>query len=220
MKTAAGSVVFGPLLLLSACRPAPVVTPEVSAAAEAQDPLAIADVVEAAVDAGTATPARRQGAYDQVFAMTVGADKAAELALAKAMVAARLAEARGAAGLRFAKIAEVAARDSIALDPKLRDGAARGLLGALYVHAPAGTLRGGNSEQGLAMLKSLVQEFPDSRSAHLRLADAYVALGDDEGAYTSLCRLQPAQPELRPSERALFDELVEVTGGPETWECP
>ena len=57
--------------------------------------------------------------------------------------------------------------------------------------------------------RSCAIERPDELENHLRLAEAYLALGDPEPATTSLCRCRDAREALRRDERVLLDRLLE-----------
>jgi hypothetical protein len=52
-----------------------------------------------------------------------------------------------------------------------------------------------------------VRRRPDLLANHLRVAEAYVALGDPEPAHPHLCRCRARAGELRADERALLDQL-------------
>ena len=101
---------------------------------------------------------------------------------------------------------------SRALDPNFRDGAATRMLGTLWVLAPADLLEAGDSEEGLALLEGLVAQHPDVPDNHLRLAEALVALDDDEAAHLPLCRAGAGRARLRRDHQALLDRLVSEVG--------
>ena len=56
------------------------------------------------------------------------------------------------------------------------------MLGTLYVIAPGALVKHGDSERGLELLEGLVSEHPEIVENHLRLAEAYIALGDPDPA--------------------------------------
>jgi len=105
--------------------------------------------------------------------------------------------------------AEKWARRSHALDPKYRDGAARRMLGTLYVMAPASLVKHGDSEDGLEMLEEVLDEYPDNLENHLRVAEAYVSLDDPDPAYELLCTCLDRKQELRPDSQRLLYRLVD-----------
>jgi hypothetical protein len=87
----------------------------------------------------------------------------------------------------------------------------------MYVAAPAPFLKHGDSERGLELLEQLVAEQPDRLENQLRLAEAYLALGDPAPAGDSLCRCRESRELLRRDERLLLDRLVEQA---EPLSCP
>src|SRR5690606_4982350 len=137
--------------------------------------LTLADRLETSIDAGTATEQDRLYVYHQ--ARERGA-QSAEDALGYAMIAGRLAQLRGLAAGRLVGEVEQYARSSIQRDPNLRQGAAKRLLGTLYVMAPPSLLDAGDSEVGIELLEAVVERWPDQVQNRLRLAEAYVALDD------------------------------------------
>src|SRR5438876_256653 len=76
-----------------------------------------------------------------------------EYAYARAQITGRLAQVRGLTAVFLIHEMETWGRISMKLDPKWHDGAARRLLGTLYVLAPANLLQHGNSEEGLDLLE-------------------------------------------------------------------
>ena len=110
------------------------------------------------------------------------------------------------------------ARESLERDPAFRDGAARRLLGTLYVMAGK-HVKHGDSEDGLELLEGVVDEYPHDPSAHLRLAEGYIALGDPDAALESLCVSVGDRGELRVSEQRLLAALLEDLGGAEALGC-
>ncbi len=110
-------------------------------------------------------------------------------------------------------------RQSLAIDPSFRAGAAKRMLATVYVLAPAAFVEHGDSETGLEMLEELVAEAPDELENHLRLAEAYLALGDPDPGIPSLCRCLAGRRSLRPDSRRLLERLVEDAGGKPTLGC-
>jgi hypothetical protein len=184
---------------------APASTPVKSALTQAGPaPLAVADALEALIAVKADTPGDRRYAYDRLSA---AAPKTAEDALARAIVAGRLAQVSGLAALGLVGEVERYAAESARLDPALRSGAAERLLGSLYVMAPASLLEHGDSEKGLELLEGVVRRFPEHAGNHLRLAEGYIALGDPEPARPHLCFCRGHRATLRTDEQRLLDEL-------------
>lgn len=170
--------------------------------------LAIADALEALIAKHTDTPGDRRYAYERVKAHDA---HSAEDALGRAIVAGRLAQVAGLSAPGLVAEVERYARLSSSLDPALRYGAAERLLGTLYVMAPASLLEHGDSETGLELLEQVVKRFPGYPTNHLRLAEAYVALGDPDPARPHLCFCRAHRAELRADEQQLLDELSAQT---------
>jgi len=193
------------LTTLAACagRRAPV-HPELQSVAQQGDALALADALEAQIAAGTDTPGDREFAYEQVSAHE---EDTAAYCFARAVVAGRLAQQRGLLAVGFIAEAERYARRSRELDPNFRDGAATRLLGTLYVFVPATLLEHGDSEVGLDLLEELATQRPDVVENHLRLAEAYIMLGDPIPALPHLCYCLAHKTALRRDEQALLDRL-------------
>ena len=84
--------------------------------------------------------------------------------------------------------------------------------------APATFLEHGDSEQGLELLEQLVQEHPDVAENQLRLAEAYIALGDPEPAAPHLCVCLAQRAALRRDDQQLLDQLVATAGTPDCGE--
>jgi hypothetical protein len=94
------------------------------------------------------------------------------------------------------------------------------MLGTLYVMAPASLLRHGDSEDGLAMLETLTRDHPDVPENHLRLAEAYVSLGDDASARPQVCFCLVTRARLRRDDQALLNQLFsELTAGNKSLGC-
>lgn len=203
-------------LLLTGCFSTRNVDASLQRAVDQQDALALADALETLIERGEDTRSDREYAHFKVQAWS---DGTAAYNYARAMLAARLAEQRGIAGLEQVKDAEKYALRSISISPTFQDGAARRLLGSLYVMAGQYT-RHGDSEAGLAMLQDLAAQFPDDSRNQLRLAEAFIVLGDVEMAVEPLCEARAREDgALRVSEEALLVRLIAEAGGEEMLEC-
>jgi hypothetical protein len=190
------------------------VNPALTEVAERDDALAVSDALEALIAAGHDTLADREYAYEIVRAHE---EDTAAYTFARAAVTGRLVQQKGLRAASLVPEIERFARRSRELDPDFRGGAATRLLGTLYVVAPARLLKHGDSEEGLALLEGLVQKHPDDLENHLRLAEAYVALGDPAPAGPHLCRCLAHKAALRPDDQALLQLLVDNTRLP---PCP
>jgi hypothetical protein len=186
-------------------------------AAPTRDALAAYEALEAAIEAGTASEDDRVQAYRDAQASVD--DQSAGHAFARAALAGRVAELRGAKAGKLVTEAETWARKSIERDPEFRDRAATQLLGSLYVMAPGRLVEHGDSESGLEMLEGLVQAEPDRPAYRFRLAQAYAHLGDDDAAKPHLCASLAARDRLRKDEQRVLDDLVEHAGGAESLAC-
>jgi hypothetical protein len=109
---------------------------------------------------------------------------------------------------------ERCARRSRDLDRDFRGGAATRLLGTLYVMAPARLLEHGNSEVGLQLLEGLVETHPDVLENHLRLAEAYIALGDPVPLALTSADVLPTRPPSATDDQKLLQELIDNAGLP------
>jgi hypothetical protein len=167
--------------------------------------LDVADALEALIAVGADTRADREFAHQTVSREPV---ITAQDALAHAVVAGRLAQVSGLSAPGLVAEVERYARSSVVLDPSFRSGAARRLLGTLYVMAPGTLLENGDSEIGLEILKDVANRYPDHVSNRLRVAEAYVALGDPEPAGPHLCYCVSHRSSLRPDERKVLDDLL------------
>lgn len=200
------------LCLSSACATRKgAVHPELSAVGDRQDALALSDGLEALIAAGRDTPADREYAYDIV---RVHEEDTAPSMFARAAVTGRLVQQKGLLAAHLVPEIERGARRSRDLDPDFRGGAATRLLGTLYVMAPAVLLQHGDSEGGLQLLEGLVQTHPEVLENHLRLAEAYIALGDPAPAGPHLCRCLADQASLRLDDQVLLRQLVDDAGLP------
>ena len=188
------------------------VNPELAAAAERGDALVLTDTLEALIERNEDSRADREFAYEAI--QTTEEDTAA-YAFARASVTGRLVQSRGLRGASQVGEVEEWALRSQALDPEFRDGAATRLLGTLYVIAPATFLEQGDSELGLEMLEQLAQKHPDVPENQLRLAEAYIALGDLEPAGPHLCASLAQRSALRRDDQELLDQLVATAGTPD-----
>lgn len=186
-------------------------------AAPARSAFAAYEALETAIEAGTATEDDRVQAYRDAQASVD--DKSAAHAFARAALAGRVAELRGAKAGKLVTEAESWARTSIERDPEFRDRAATQLLGSLYVMAPGRLVEHGDSETGVEMLEDLVLAKPDNPEYRFRLAQAYAHLGDDDSAKPHLCAAVSARGRLRKDEQRVLDELVERAGGAAALAC-
>lgn len=177
-----------------------------TAAGERDDALAVSDALEALIAVGQDTAADREYAYDIVRRHQE--DTAASM-FACATVTGRLVQQKGLRAANLVPEIERCARRSRELDPDFRAGAATRLLGTLYVIAPATLLRHGDSEAGIELLEGLVQTHPDGLENHLRLAEAYVALGDPAPAGPHLCQCLAHKTALRADDQALLRQLID-----------
>lgn len=207
------------LIVVAGCRPptAAEVTPEVAQAAQTADAIAISDELESLIASGKDKEEDRVFALDQIRAMTD--DGSAAHAFARAAVAGRVAELRGVKAGKLVSEAESYAQKSIDRDPQFRDRAAARMLGSLWVMAPPRLLEHGDSEEGLTLLESLAEEQPDEPLNHLRVAEAYVFLGDPEPAIPHLCQLQSHRDGMRPDFVTLLDRLLEDAADEGPIEC-
>jgi hypothetical protein len=198
-------------LLLYACHPqattvsTDAVHPELRNVAELST-LTVLDTLESLIANRKATEADRQFAYHIVSKRKI---KSSEDAFARAAIAGRLAEISGmSAGALVAEV-EQYARMSLAKDASFRSGSAQRMLGTLYVLAPRFMLKHGDSEDGLELLEQLVQKWPADIENHLRVAEAYIALGDEEPAIDHLCFCLARKRDLRLDDRELLESLIE-----------
>jgi tetratricopeptide (TPR) repeat protein len=196
--------------MLGGCASTAPVHPGLEAVAASGDALAVSDALEELIAQGQDTEADREFAYELVQR---NPQDTAPYLFARAAVTGRLVQLRGLRASNLIADIETSARRSRALDPDFRDGAATRLLGTLYVIAPAVLLEHGNSEEGLEMLEELTEAHPDILENHLRLAEAYVTLGDPAPACPHLRRCLAHKAALRPDDQQLLDQLI-ITAGP------
>ncbi len=180
-----------------------------AASARRHDALGVSDALEALIAEGKEASGDRGFAYD---AVRDHEEPTAAYAFARAAVTGRLVQAHGLTKSLLLKDAEAWAERSLALDPGFRDRAATRMLGSLYVLAPAALLAHGDSEKGLALLEGLVRERPDILENHLRVAEAYIALGDNVPATAHLCACLAKKASLRKDDQALLQKLVRDAG--------
>jgi hypothetical protein len=200
------------LFLNSACASRrAAVHPELTAAGNQQDVLALSDALEALIGAGQDTPTDREYAYEIV---RVHAEDTAPSMFARAAVTGRLVQEKGLTAANLVPEIERCARRSRDLDPNFRDGAATRLLGTLYVMAPAALLQHGDSEVGVELLEGLVEKQPNVPENHLRLAEAYITLRDPDPARPHLCYCLAHNAALRPDDQRLLRQLVGGAGQP------
>jgi hypothetical protein len=208
------AVLLGLLLLAGCVSLHGDVNPELVAAAKQQDALVTADALEALIENGADTPVDREFAY---AAVRQGEHDTAAYAFARASVTGRLVQQRGLLGGNLVGEVEEWALRSRELDPDFRGGAATRLLGTLYVIAPATFLDKGDSEYGVELLEQLVEQHPDVVENQLRLAEAYISLGDPEPAGLHLCECLARRDALRRDDQELLAQLVKTAGEP---DCP
>ncbi len=202
------------LALASGCAVSKAVHPQLRGAADSGDALAVSDALEALIATGRDTPADREYAYNIV--RTHNEDTAATT-YARAAVTGRLVQQKGLLAANLVRDVEHDALRSRELDPNFRDGAATRLLGTLYVIAPATLLAHGNSELGLDLLEGLTAAHPNVMENHLRLAEAYITLGDPTPAHPHLCRCLAQKGSLRGEDQRLLTHLVASAG---SFQCP
>lgn len=217
VRLAKAMLLWTALLAVGGCRPSlENVDPGLEETARTGDALAVYDCLEKLIERGKDSPEDREHAYQSVQGRD---DGSAGYAFARAALAGRLAEQRGMAAGHLVTEAERYARKSRELDERFRDGAAARMLGTLYVLAPPRFLEHGDSEDGLSILEDLVEHSPDQPQNRLRLAEAYIALGDPGPAVVHLCKALSRSAALREDERALLDRLTANVGGRGRLEC-
>ena len=203
-------VLLACLALMTACavRRTPA-HPELATLAAQGDDLALADALEALIAQGADTPADREYAYAVVRRHD---DDTVTSTYARAVVTGRLVQQKGLRAANLVPEIERFARRSRELDPTFRDGAATRLLGTLYVIAPGTLLRHGDSETGLDLLEGLAAAHPEVLENHLRLAEAYITLGDPAPAAPHLCHCLAQESALRGDEQLLLARLAASAG--------
>lgn len=206
------------LLGMAACGPLRGWRPSLPAVGAPQvDPLMVSDQLEALIEEGKDTPEAREKAYEQVRR---NPSETASAAFGRAAVTGRLVQQKGLLAANLVRDVEFYARRSRELDPTFRDYASTRMLGTLYVMAPAALLKHGDSESGLEMLEMLAREHPDVPENSLRLAEAYVSLGDSAHARPHVCRSLAARNRLRRDDQALLNQLFnQLTAGGKSLGC-
>jgi hypothetical protein len=173
------------------------------------DPMEIYDTLEALIAEDDDTRTDRNAAFK---AIKDRKDDTAAFHFAWAAIAGRRVQAKGLLAANLLPDIEQHARRSVELDPKFRNGAARRLLGTLYVVAPSSFVEHGDSEVGLEMLLELVNEYPQDVENHLRVAEAYISLGDPQPAAPHLCACLAAKDNMRKDDQKLLTSLVADAG--------
>ena len=182
--------------------------------ADTRSAIEVYERLEALIDAQKDGKQDREDAYALVIER---ADTSPEYYFARAAVAGRLAENRGLQAMGLVAEAEDYARRVRAIDPDFRAGAATRMLGTLYVLAPPSLVEHGDSEDGLELLEGEVQTHPDRLISRLRLAEAYIALGDPDPGKEHLCVVQRGESQLSAGDRRLLAKLI-ADAGP--LKCP
>lgn len=202
---AVGAVVAAAVCLAVGCSAERSLAPSAPASfSSAADALALSDALEALIAEGRDTPADREAAYEELLRFD---ERDAAYYFACAAIIGRLVQQRGLRVANLVEEVEHAARKSLRLDPDFRGGVAKRLLGTLYVVAPAALLKHGNSEAGLQMLEELARDRPEVVENHLRLAEAYISLGDPQPACPHLRRCVNEMNVLRSDEQRLLEQL-------------
>lgn len=176
--------------------------------------LTISDTLESLIANRKASEADRQFAYRAIYKRKI---TSAEDAYARAAIAGRLAEISGMSAGTLVSEVEQYARMSLEKDPTFRKGSAQRMLGTLYVLAPRFMLKYGDSEKGLELLEQLVKKWPADVENHLRVAEAYVALDDEEPAVNHICFCLARKHNLSLDDRYLLENLIQEIEMP---RCP
>jgi hypothetical protein len=208
------------MVVVVACGPAPAqptMSPDGGGAAEALDAVTIYEELEARIESGQGSEDDRKAALDRV--VTVADDGTAAYAFSRAAILGRVAELRGVKAGKLVTQAEAWARKSVERDVEYRDRAASRMLGSLWVMAPARLLEHGDSEAGLELLEGLAQSYPTVAQNNLRVAEAYVFLGDPDPAVEFLCRARTQSDALRRDERELLQRLIDDVNDGEELSC-
>ncbi|MSP24424.1 MAG: hypothetical protein EXR75_04525 [Myxococcales bacterium] len=204
------------LVMSGSCFDVILLRPELRAAVSRRDAVGLADALEQLIEEERATIGDREAAYDAVRGWR---RPTADYAYARAALAGRLAQVRGLSATGLVRETEALARASMALDPNYRNGAARRMLGTLYVLAPAQLLAHGDSEAGLELLEAQLAAYPRDPQNRVRLAEGYLSLNDVEPAREHLCAALRDARDLKASEHKLLATLVEQAGGSSTLTC-
>jgi thioredoxin-like negative regulator of GroEL len=209
----AAVLVAAPVAVGAGCKPTAAVTQN-PAFADAKQPIVVYERLERLIDEGKDSKKDREDAYRHVQTLD---DGTAAYLFARAAIAGRLAEKRGAEAGLLVTEAEDFVRRARAIEPDLLEGSATRLLGSLYVLAPGRLLRHGDSETGLELLEEEVKAHPDRLISRLRLAEAYIALGDPDPAKEHLCMVKAGEATLSNGDKKLLAKLFADGGEP---ECP
>lgn len=180
-----------------------------SVAVKKGDAIQIYDTLEALIAENDDTRADRKAAWRAVRERN---EDTASFQFAWAAIAGRYVQYKGLLASYLLKDMEKHARRSLALDPNFRNGAAKRLLGTMYVVAPSSMLEHGDSEVGLEMLEELVTAYPEDPETHLFLAEAYITLNDPAPAAPHLCFCLGVKSKMRKDEQQLLDNLVSDAG--------
>jgi tetratricopeptide (TPR) repeat protein len=202
------------LAFVGACKPKGTVDPSISEARA--DAWAVHEALEQRIAAGGGTEAERVSALEK--ARAAPDDGSAAYAYARAAVAGRMAEERGLQALDLLDEIRDWSSKSIERDASFQGMAATRMLGTLHVLAGR-HFKGGDSERGLELLEQVLEAHPDAVVNHLRVAEAYVALGDPEPAFERLCVAEAGRAQLTAEEQRLLDALVADVGGAEVLRC-
>jgi hypothetical protein len=196
--------------MLSACAVLrPVGYENFEVAVKKGDAIQIYDALEALIAEGDDSNSDRKLAYKAVRDRN---EDTAAFQFAWAALAGRYVQYKGLLASHLLKDMERHARRSIELDPDFRNGAAKRLLGTMYVVAPASMLEHGDSEVGLEMLEELVAKYPQDPEAHLFLAEAYITLNDPAPAHPHLCFCLDVKGSMRKDQQLLLDNLISDAG--------
>lgn len=204
------------LVALGGCFDVIHLRPELRAPASRRDPLALAEALERLIEEGRATTDDRAAAYEAIRGWQADT---VEYAFARASLAGRLAQVKGVTAIGLVREMETWGRLAMKLDAKWHQGAARRLVGTMYVLVPGSLVQHGTSEDGVELLEKQAKEFPDDPVNRLRLAEGYVTLGDTDSALAPLCFVVAHEKELKRSDDALLDALLEQLGGRAKLPC-
>lgn len=174
------------------------------------------NALELLIDEGRATLDDRRAAYDAICAWK---GDSAEYAFARASLAGRLAQLTGITAIALVRDMESWGRLSLKLDPNWHEGAARRMLGTMYVLAPGSLVQHGNSEDGIELLEQQAAEYPSNPANRIRLAEGYITLNDPDPASAHLCFVLQHEKELRPTDATLLQALLEQVGGRAKLDC-
>ena len=215
-RAASALVVFPLLAFVAGCGPLKGIKVPLPIGAPV-DCLAVSDELEALVEAGTDTSGAREAAYDKVRqAPCAGVGQS----FGRAAVTGRIVQQKGLLAANLVRDVEFYARRSRELEPGFRDFASTRMLGTLYVLAPAALLKHGDSETGLEMLETLSREHPTVPENHLRLAEAYVSLGDNASARPHVCQCLNMRTRMRRDDQNLLNQLfAQLTAGGKILGC-